>query len=260
MDHDFEKMYGQAVGQGAQATVYAKGDYAVKLYREGYPKINVFSEAYIMANLERDGFPSPGVYEVMQAGERFGLRMDIVKGRPMEDIVSEAGTDAEKHKNLLDDLVNLQCRLQKQGSSYNWLPDIKTRLRNDLVRSARLSDSCRERLLNTLDSLPDGEELCHCDFHFGNIFFDGTEYTIIDLLQMSKGDPAVDAVCSYVSYSFLDREYAELYLERYCDVSGISREHVLRWLPVYAGTLLGQVPEKYTPIVTEFINAGGQLL
>jgi hypothetical protein len=34
-------MFGEIVGTGAQATVYAKEEYAVKLYRDGYPKRNV---------------------------------------------------------------------------------------------------------------------------------------------------------------------------------------------------------------------------
>ena len=52
MTCDFEAMFGEIVGKGAQATVYAKGEYAVKLYREGYPKRVVFAEAYVMVNLE----------------------------------------------------------------------------------------------------------------------------------------------------------------------------------------------------------------
>lgn len=260
MDYDFEEIYGRIVGRGAQATVYAKGDYAVKLYREGYPKANVFSEAYIMANLEHENFPSPKVYEVLRTGGRYGLRMDLVKGRSMSEIMNEAANDTEKQKSMLDELVNLQCRLQKYGGSFGWMPDIKIRLRNDLMQNTRLSKSLRDRLLEAMDGLPDGQALCHCDFHLGNIFYDGTDYTIIDLLQICKGDPAADAVCSYVSYSFADREFAGFYLDRYCGISGIPRANILRWLPVYAGTILGQVPEAYTPIIEEFINTGGQLV
>jgi hypothetical protein len=49
-------------------------------------------------------------------------------------------------------------------------------------------------------------------FSCGQRFFDGAEYTVIDLLQISRGDPA-NAACSYAVYSFLfsDRELAEYY-------------------------------------------------
>ena len=251
MNSDLEEMFGAIVGQGAQATVYAKGEYAVKLYREGYPKANVFSEAYIMANLERENFPSPKIYEVLLVNGQYGLRMDWVKGK----IMSEELGDPAKIQGVMDVLVTLQCRLQKyDNADWSWAPDIKLRLHNDLMRNDKLSADCKKELLDNLDKLPDGQDLCHCDFHSGNVFFDGEKYTVIDLLQICRGDPAADAGCSYVSYSFADNALAELYLGTYCEKSGISRERVRQWLPVYAGTLLGQVPEQYTPILKRFIT------
>jgi|SRR5215471_2146563 len=111
MSSDFEAIFGEIVGKGAQSTVYAKGEYAVKLYREGYRKWVVFSEACIMANLELVNFPSPRIYEVLLVDGRYGLRMDRVKGKVMlEELESR---DPARCKDTLDALVNLQCRLQK---------------------------------------------------------------------------------------------------------------------------------------------------
>ncbi len=248
MNSDPEKMFGEIVGKGAQATVYAKGAYAVKLYREGYPKTNVFSEAVMMANLERENFPSPKVYEVLLVNGRYALRMDRVKG----EVMSGALLDPATRDGALTALVDLQCRLQ-QHCDAAWAPELKLRFRNDLVNNDRLSAAFREVLLEELAGLPEGRALCHCDFHAGNVFFDGTDYTIIDLLQISRGDPAADAACSYVSYGFVNREFAELYLKRFCEKSGIPEAHVRRWLRVYAGTILGQVPEAFTPMLEQLI-------
>ena len=81
MSCDFEAMFGEIVGKGLQSTVYAKGEYAVKLYREGYPKRIVFSEAYVMVNLELVNFPGPRIYEVLLVDGRYGLRMDRVRAK-----------------------------------------------------------------------------------------------------------------------------------------------------------------------------------
>jgi len=251
MSHDFEEMFGQVVGYGSQATVYAKGEYAVKLYREGYPKVNVFSEAYVMANLERENFPSPKVYEVLLVDGRYGLRMERVKGKMMSEYLA----DPAKAKETMDALIDLQCRLQKRGNAGDWAPDLKLRFHNDLASNEKLSAGLKKNLQEILRGLPCGVALCHCDFHSGNIFFDGVKYTLVDLLQICKGDPAADAVCSYVSYSLFNRELGEYYLNRYCEISGVSRKDVLQWLPAYAGTLLGRVSEEFTPIIEEFINA-----
>jgi len=72
MSCDFEAIFGEIVGKGAQATVYAKGEHAVKLYREDYPKRNVFIEAHVMANLELVNFPGPRIYEILLVNGRYG--------------------------------------------------------------------------------------------------------------------------------------------------------------------------------------------
>jgi hypothetical protein len=248
MSCDFEEMFGEIVGRGAQATVYAKGEYAVKLYRDGYPKRNVFGEAFIMANLELVNFPGPRIYEILLVDGRYGLRMDRVRGK----IMLEELRDPARCKDTLDILVDLQCRLQKYDK-VEWMPDLKQRFHDDLVHNDRLSPDLKNNLLKILGGLPDGQALCHCDFHAGNVFFDGTKYTIIDLLQICKGDPAADAACSYAAYSFMDLELAEHYMNRYCDESGVPEKNVRRWLAVYAGTLLGEVPEQYTPLIERFV-------
>jgi len=248
MSPDFEEMFGEIVGRGSQATVYAQGEYAVKMYRDGYPKRNVFSEAYIMANLEQVHFPGPKIYEILHVCGRYGLRMDRVKG----EIMSEELRDPARCKATLDVLVDLQCRLQKYDN-VGWLPNLKQRLHDDLERNDRLSAASKKHLLGILGELSDGHAFCHCDFHSGNVFFDGAAYTVIDLLQACRGDPAADAACSYTAYNFIDRELAEYYLNRYCDRSGISGKSIRQWLTVYAGTLLGQVPEQLTPIVERLV-------
>jgi hypothetical protein len=248
MSCNFEEMFGEIVGTGAQATVYAKEEYAVKLYRDGYPKKNVFSEAYIMANLELLNFPGPRVYEILLVNGRYGLRMDRVKGK----VMSEELRDPVRCKDVLDVLVDLQCRLQKYDK-VGWLPNLKQRFRDDLLLNDRLSTDLKKNLVGILGGLSDGQALCHCDFHAGNVFFDGVKYTVIDLLQLCKGDRAADAACSYTAYNFIDRRIAEYYLNRYCEKSGISVKSVRQWLPVYAGTLLGQTPEQYAPIIQRFV-------
>jgi len=256
-DRDFEELFGQVVGHGAQATVYAKGDFAVKLYREGYPKEEVFTEAFNMAYLERAGFPGPKVYEILFINGRFGLRMDRVKGKPVASLMSEAKEDPDKLKEILSGLVDLQCYLHKHIDAGGWALDAKLRLRDLLTRSSKLTDTLRASLLRILDGLPDGRTLCHCDFHGDNLFFDGKEYMVIDLQAACKGNPAVDAACTYVSYCFADKALADLYLSLYCEKSGIPRDNIMEWLPVYAGALLEIVPARYTAVLEEFIARGG---
>ena len=249
MSDHFEETFGPVVGRGAQATVYGRGDYAVKLYREGYPKANVFAEAFIMSNLEGADFPSPRIHEVLRADGRYGLRMDLVRGRTL----SEELHDPARREHAMERLVKIQCHLQK-NYDLPWAIDVKLRFRGDLAQNGNLPGDLKKQLLEELDALPDGQALCHCDFHVYNVFFDGDDYTIIDLLQVGRGDPAADAACSYVAYCLEDPALGALYLDRYCRKSGVSAQSVGAWLQVYAGTLLGQVPERYTPLIERFMD------
>ncbi|MCL2687986.1 MAG: phosphotransferase [Methanobrevibacter sp.] len=254
MDNDFEEIFGSIVGKGQQATVYVKDGYAVKLYKEGYSKQNIFSEAFIMANLELLDFPSPKVYEVLYVNGRYGLRMDQAKGKLMSEDISSP----EKTQKVIDDLVNLQCHLNdNSGAELEGLTDIKARFHNDIKLNDNLSPETKKKLLNKLDKLPEGHNFCHSDFHYNNVFFDGENYMIIDLLQICRGEPAADVACSFVAYNILNtREIAEYYLNQYCQTSGISKENVWQWIPIYAGAILGQVDEEFTPILEEFIELG----
>ena len=249
-DSVFEEHLGAVVGRGAQATVYARGEYAVKLYRENYPKGNVFGEAFVMSILEQLDFPSPRVHEVLLLNGRYGIRMDRVRGKSLVDMIADP-VDGEK---AFADLIELQCRLHRSDSSVGAaIPNLKLRWQNDLQRNEHLSAALKKKLLELLGKLPDGESLCHCDFHSGNVFYDDGKYTIIDLLQMSRGDPAADIACSYTSYAFVNQELAEYYLRRMCEKAGIREDDVRQWLAVYAGTVAGQVPDEFMTVVNRLL-------
>jgi hypothetical protein len=48
----FAERFGELVGRGSQAAVYARDDVAVKVYNAGYPKEYVFYEAAVMGFVE----------------------------------------------------------------------------------------------------------------------------------------------------------------------------------------------------------------
>jgi aminoglycoside phosphotransferase (APT) family kinase protein len=56
----------------------------------------------------------------------------------------------------------------------------------------------RERVLSLLRVLPDGDRLCHLDFHPPNVITDGTKLTVIDWPGACRGDPLVDVAATVV--------------------------------------------------------------
>lgn len=92
--------------------------------------------------------------------------------------------------------------------------------------------------------MPDGDRLCHGDFHPHNILGPPGGETLIDWLDASRGNPAGDVCRSYVLLRPIAPELASAYVDAYSQVSGKRRETILNWLPTVAAARLAEgVPE-----------------
>ena len=237
--HDlFSERFGELVGRGAQAAVYARGNVAVKVYNPGYGKENVFYEAAVMGFVEGAGIVTPRPIEVLSVAGQMCLKMSRITGQSFDAVVAD---DLSRARELMDDLVRLQMEIHSKKIPFPI--SLKHRLRDRLRYNANLDPAQRQALLALCDSMPDGDALCHGDFHPSNILVDNGAYAVIDWIEAAKGDALVDASHSYLAIGMSSREGADLYLERYCAASGAERKNILRWLPVQAGSLYGFVPD-----------------
>jgi hypothetical protein len=64
--------------------------------------------------------------------------------------------------------------------------------------------------------------------------------TIIDWVDASAGDIRADVCRTYLLYSDLSAEVAELYLRLYCEKSGLPKDEILQWIPILAGARLAE--------------------
>ena len=92
--------------------------------------------------------------------------------------------------------------------------------------------------------MPDGDCLCHGDYHPYNIMGPPGREVVIDWLVACRGEPAADACRSYVLLRPAAPELASAYLDAYAQVGGKSRAAILGWLPFVAAARLAEgVPE-----------------
>ena len=239
-DGEFTQRYGEQVGSGMSAVVYARDGIVAKVYRAGQPSRQVFQEAFTLAAVAEHGIPAPRVYGVETFHGRTVILMDQVKGESIMDMMLRS---AEKTSECLDRVVELQVAMHRVNSSH--FRPIKLVLMGNIAVAPGLDDEDRKQLLSLLSTLPDGLAVLHGDFHGGNILFDGSTYSIIDWAEVALGDPAADVARSYLDYLFMDRkDLAEMHLAKYCAATGISKDSVLAWLPVMAGSLCGYLPER----------------
>ncbi|HYZ24193.1 MAG TPA: aminoglycoside phosphotransferase family protein [Rhodopila sp.] len=155
-----EPALGELIGVGKAAEVFACGALVAKLYKPEAPKRSAFREAAILAALEPLGLPAPTVHGVRQIGGRWGVLMSRVEGPPLADAVKHASAPPP---SLLERMARLQLRIHSQPATQ--FAGLKTRLAANIRQAPRLSEARRGALLAELAAMPDGDRLCHGDFH-----------------------------------------------------------------------------------------------
>lgn len=254
-NQNLTQRFGDLVGRGCQSEVYARGNDAVKVYRAGYPKTVVFAEALVMALVETTGLPIARIHEVLLVDGRYTLRMDRAHGTTLLDRMR---AEPEKTLGFMDELVNLQVRVHSSKIAPSL--SLKNRLRPLIAANVRLDDHQKRKLLALLDELPDGDALCHGDFHGSNIIWDHGRYVIIDWVEVSTGCALGDACRTYLDHLLVPpgeklRGLAEMYLDKYCAATGAKRGEVLKWLPIHAASILGELPDPMNDVLKRLVVA-----
>jgi aminoglycoside phosphotransferase (APT) family kinase protein len=232
--------FGSLLGTGKEAEVFEYGTAVVKLYNADRPKRSAFREAAILALVESFGLPVPEVYAARQINSRWGVIMSRAPAPSFADAVRRR---TDLLPAYLREMALLHVRVhQHPGTQF---PGAKARLAADIGKATLLGEARRAALLAGLAEMPDGDRLCHGDFHPLNILGPPGRPVIIDWPNASRGDPAADVCRSYVLIRHPAPEVASLYVDAYAAVSGHNRREIEAWLPFIAAARLAEgVPDE----------------
>lgn len=230
---------GPRIGIGKEAEIFACGMAVLKLYNNGTPKRAAFREAAALALVEALGLPVPQVQGVRRVGERWGVVMSRAEGPSFAEAM-------QRNPALLAEYVAEMARLHRgvHGHPGIQFPGAKPRLAADIARVAHLNAAQRDALLRRLADMPDGDRLCHGDFHPLNILGRPGQAVILDWPNASRGDPAADVCRSYVLIRSVAPEIARTYVDAYT-AGAMDAAKVWAWLPVIAAARLAEgVPDE----------------
>jgi len=156
-------------------------------------------------------------------------------------------------------LAELQATINRQ--SIAGLPFYKDRLEYDIRHAGHLGEELRDKALARLRSFPSGTNLCHGDYHPGNVLITAKGPVVIDWMTASAGSPWTDAARTSLILSvgakaagkqvspmvrLVIRLYHHTYLTRYHRLRGDSNHELERWLPLIAAARLSEdiIPER----------------
>lgn len=171
------------IGVGNTATVYEWEECRVlKLFYQGYPKKAVEKEFLNAMAIRNMNFAKPKAYKIIVYKERIGIIYDRVEGESLLDWVMKTG-DVQKcavymsklHKAIIQNKINN-------------VPNYKEFLKFHILNTLSVNLNKREEVLEMIDKLPNGNALCHGDFHPGNILISNGHTVVIDFMNVCHGN------------------------------------------------------------------------
>jgi len=192
---------GRLVGQGRTAEVFEWDAHQVlKLFRVGFES-SAEREFEAAKTARALGANTPLVHELVRFESRVGILFDRVSSRSLMSRLSsrpwQLGTAARR-------MAQAHAAIHELRSPS--APRLLERLEQLIVNANAngLPESQRERALHELAELPDGDALCHGDFHPGNLLDDGNHLTVIDWATAGRGHPLVDVAVTAMMMRFAE--------------------------------------------------------
>lgn len=238
---------GELVGEGREAETLAWGDGKVlRLLRYASRTADLDRLVAAMTAANDAGAPVPAVYERVHVDGRPGVVMERVDGPDLLTVVERgpwrfrwAARVLGRVHAVIHDTVAPQD-----------LPDLRS-FSEERIRSTDVPTDLADFARRRLDELPDGDRLCHGDFHPGNVLVGERGPVAIDWTNGTRGDPNADIARTMVMFRLGElppdssallrrfdrigrRAFVRLYGRAYRRARSVDDMLVERWTPVRA--------------------------
>lgn len=245
------------LAQGRTAEIYSwEEGHVLKLYRDWCPSDWVDYEARIAHAVYEAGIPSPKPGVIVEVDGRRGLVYERLEGISMVQDIKARPWTLWKHARSLAELQNQIHQRSAMG-----LPSYKDRLRYDLSQTSHVTDDLRSKALHLLEQLPDGQTICHGDYHPENVLITKDGPVVIDWMTACSGSPWADVARASLILTIGVKAagkqiplflrimvglYHRMYLQRYCSLRADTHKELHRWTPVIAAARLNEniIPER----------------
>jgi Ser/Thr protein kinase RdoA (MazF antagonist) len=255
------------IAHGRTAEIYSwEAGHILKLFRDWCPPDWVEYEARIAHAIYAAGVPSPAAGEIVEIEGRRGLVYEHLDGISM---LQDMNTRPWLSLKYARQLAELQVQINEQ--SIPGLPSYKDRLNYDIRNAQYLDQNVRDKVLARLAALPDGQNLCHGDYHPGNILLTKRGPMVIDWMTACAGDPWADVARTSLLLTMGPKAAGDLvsplikmvvglyyrtYRSRYQSLVPDTHRQTDRWLPVIAAARLNEDIAPEREAVLEMVKKG----
>lgn len=181
---------GKPIAVGRTSEVFSWGnDKILKLAYPSTPSEWIADEFSVGKYVQQMGLPVPRMHERVRIHDRQGIVFEKIAGPSLLTELTRRPWKASQYARLMAGLhaqVHALPAPLHLGAQREWL-------REEIFDAKELlPDAWQRQVIALLDALPDGNALCHGDFHPGNILMSRQGPVIIDWMTAAKGSAAGD--------------------------------------------------------------------
>jgi hypothetical protein len=243
----------QLVGKGLTADVYAwEGGRVLKLFHSDFPREWVAYEAKLSGLAFGAGLAAPATDGLLDLDGKTGILYERIDGLSMLQLVSAQPWLIFR---LARQFVEMQLTMHHTlGTGF---PSQREHLERDIRSAPKLDATAKDRLIELLHDLPDGEVICHGDYHPDNLILSPRGPVVIDWMNAVRGNPLADVARTSLMFSSpflppgikgIQKRLISLgrstlhkyYLRQYLKHELVSWQQIEAWMPVIAAARLGE--------------------
>lgn len=244
------------IGRTAEIFDWQEGQ-VLKLYREWCRPEWVEQEARMTRAVYAAGLPVPVVLDVIEKDGRRGIVFEQITGPSMLADFSARPWHLIRSAHLLAEL-----HAAMHAREIPDLPPLRGNLAYRIEHTA-LAEATKSTALGTLAQLPDGQAICHGDFHPDNVLLSPRGLVIIDWMTVNGGHPLADVARTSLIlriaspppgparnlFALVRDLYHTQYLKRYQQLRHVTRDEIEVWLlPVAVARTLEDIPNERQPL------------
>jgi len=266
---------GEVIGKGREAEVIYWGNNRVlKLFYKNFPS-NIMDYRFKVDTLIGKIFPNcPKAFEKIEENGRFGILYEFIEGITLNELIGKS----KKFGKATRMLAELHVEMHKSKIKNIYIQ--KNTLKWAIHQTNLLDNDQKKEITNYIEKLPDGNTICHMDFHYGNIIVSKNKLYVIDWANACLGNPNCDVARTYyvIKYGLgvTDEQYikksfvhrfilkvgkslvAKTYIKHYLKLTGISLKEIKKWdLAIYAARLREGIPlenEKLLKMISKLLK------
>lgn len=241
------------IANGRTAEIYAwEAGTVLKLYRSGFPPGDADREAAIGRIVHAAGIPTPAVFDVIDVNQRRGIIFERVEGSSMLDSIAKRPWS---YIQAARQMADLQLGMHAQQAPQ--LPRFCADIEYAIQHAPPLPPDLRDLALQALARLPDAVNLCHGDFHPGNVIVTARGPLLIDWMNARAGNPWADVARTKLLLTVgevpedtpaplrlllqtVRRSFFQTYLRRYLRRRPDPDNQIQAWLPILAAARLSE--------------------